>query len=1001
MPRYKIYELSARAIISYAKEQTADVYAFHLNRQTTEKCYVRGAAHEQEDNALFYQIMCVLNDGPVTLPTEQKVIQDLSDVICYVDFSGIFDRGGSKKYLDRQKKAEAMFRPEGITLDFGSGKHRYLAFERSGSMSRQVKLSFLRADLYDEVRRRMMMDMTVGKCQLSKLYAYNGLILSGGTRIDGIDITAPHRVIVVENPSFPTSAKVITVEGESGDGATKKYRRIERQQNMEVTRFDGEGLISKEYAKVIDRQFCGKHIHSSFQIRMPYIKGMLHEVDFKDFLKSAGCTYITDIYDKRHPIDEVDIILTRSMFKGYGWLKENNMTWEDYLSVFHKYDHALYITNTSKPTAEAFTELNYQFLNTLSMTAEEFRPADLPHGWERSPSEDTRHWITKATEQRYYDLCANEQYRIDFFAERKTALGRCVKKNLLFVHESACTKELDDLAEQTLKQYSLGRLIVAGDNRFLSGDLLEFLTLLIETESITKHTKRTDAFFAAAMSQRFVRNAFYAPGAAYEGEICTLLRNPHIARNEEMQLAAYQKVEQMRKHYLGHLTDVVMVDAEMLAAERLGGADYDGDMIKTIADSLLNECVKRNYEFGGMDNIGNLPLLYIPSEEAVLRDADDWHDRFITVRDTFSSRIGQICNAAFDRSVIAYDENSTAEERQRCREETETLAILTGLEIDSAKSGVKPDLTDYLKRKTTARSKFLKYKVLLDDDGDTAWYELTPAQKRKAFLEKTDWSAVTSNVERLPYLAYLLKKHTPRLRPKPAKDSELFVFAAEPDWRERLDPDILSAVSVLLRDYDACLSRIRACRAPIKHKARQSDIERILYSRGQEELYDSDTLYAAFSEPDPERISHLRHEITAWSWHLMDKADRADFLNEFLPEYEEYFDLLFDFRFGGYRILGDLICDIDNENNAGERKQLIRDTDSEAFQTMMRAYLDKPFSMSYREAVSEVCRELLDKIVKPRLAVQYVVALERRDLLWELLPDYVERNVLEVKRHAE
>ena len=38
----------------------------------------------------------------------------------------------------------------------------------------------------------------------------------------------------------------------------------------------------------------------------------------------------------------------------------------------------------------------------------------------------------------------------------------------------------------------------------------------------------------------------------------------------------------MRKYYLGHLTDVVMVDANMLAAERLGGADYDGDMIKTM-----------------------------------------------------------------------------------------------------------------------------------------------------------------------------------------------------------------------------------------------------------------------------------------------------------------------------------------------------------------------------------------------------------------------------------
>ena len=191
----------------------------------------------------------------------------------------------------------------------------------------------------------------------------------------------------------------------------------------------------------------------------------------------------------------------------------------------------------------------------------------------------------------------------------------------------------------------------------------------------------------------------------------------------------------MRKHYLGHLHDVVMVDAGMLAAERLGGADYDGDMIKTIADPIVNECVKRNYEFGSMDNSNNLPLLYIPTEEPVIRNAADWHDCFLTIRDTFSSRIGQICNAAFDRSIIAYDENSTAEERERCREETEVLAILIGLEIDSAKSGVKPYLDDYLRRRTTARNKFLQYKVLLDDDGDTAWYEPKPAEKKKHFSQ--------------------------------------------------------------------------------------------------------------------------------------------------------------------------------------------------------------------------------------------------------------------------
>ena len=539
--------------------------------------------------------------------------------------------------------------------------------------------------------------------------------------------------------------------------------------------------------------------------------------------------------------------------------------------------------------------------------------------------------------------------------------------------------------------------MVVGDNRFLSWDLLELLTLLIEPESIIKPDRKTTVFFSAAMSQHFVKNSFYSPGTKYESnEVCTLLRNPHIARNEEIQLASYKKAENMRKFYLGHLTDVVMVDAEMLTAERLGGADYDGDMIKTIANPLLNECVKRNYEFSRIDNLSNLPLLYIPSENPVIRNANDWHDRFVTVRDTFSSRIGQICNAAFDRSIIAYDENSNAEERQRCREETETLAILTGLEIDSAKSGVKPDIDEYLNRKTVSRSKFLKYKVLLDDDGSTAWYEQTSAQKRKDFFENTDWDSVTSNVERLPYLAYMLKKHTPKLKQKPAKDSELFSFAARPDWKERLDKDILFAVSELLGDYEACLSRIRACREPIRHKAKQNDIERILYSRGQEEMYDSDTLYAALSELESQRVTDIRHEIPVQKWHLMDRETRLDFLSDLLPEYEEYFDLFSDFRFGGYRILGDLICDIDDENSAEERKQLHRETDSEAFTEMMNAYINKTFSQNYREAVADTCRKRLDKIVKPKFAVQYVVALGKRKLLWDILADRVES---EVKRY--
>ena len=1014
--KYRIYELSARAVISYGRQQDG-TYTFHLSAAETEKCKSLSAPHEQDDNALFYQIMCVLHGDAFTRTPDGQLVTDLSDIIFYMDFSGIFDRSGARKnHLIRQEKAKALFRPEGVSLDFGSGPHRYLAFERSGSMSRQARLSFIREDFYDAVRRRIMMDMTIGDCQLSKLYAYNGLMLSSGIRIDGIGIDRPHRVVVIDNPTrTERNVSVITVEDDGTQSSTRKYHRVEKKEDIEITCFDGEGLISKQYARLVDEKLCGKKVHTSFQIRMPYVKGMLHEVDFKDFLTLCGTDTITDLWGVEHSVRDVDVILTKSMFKGYGWLTASGMSWNDYWNVFRKYRHALYITNVSKEKPEQTTELNYQFLTTVSIQGDEFRPADLPDGWDHSPETDERNWLTKQTELRYYNLCANPQFRQNYFLEKANRVGwwerhqgrdqilaAVLKKNPRFINEPIYAKRLEDEADKIVERYAVGRLIVAGDNRYLSGDLLDFLNCLPVTK--TETSKKANTFINFRWALELNHQNFFAPGAAYQpGHVCTLLRNPHIARNEEMQLYPLEDSKNLRDQYLGHLTDVVMVGYTSLAAERLGGADYDGDMIKTISDPILNECVKRNIHHDPprsrsvFSRSHNLPLLMIPTVQPQIRSADDWEARFETVRSTFSSRVGQICNAALDRSIIAYNENSDATERERCREETETLAILTGLEIDSAKSGIRPDLDEYLTHKTVKRSAFLKYKTLVEEaETRRVWYEPTHAAKVKAFFKKADWSKVDSNVERLPYLAQQLKKNTPRIKAKPAKDEELFSFARQPDWREQLNSDKLAAVDALLRDHDACLSRIRACRVPVKEKKRKSDVERILYARGQEDAYDPDELYALFGNLPPERVSALRQAMREQAWHLMDEDARERFLREWLPEFEDIYDLLTDFRLGGYRILGDIVCDMEDENTNREKKQLFRESDSKAFTAMMKAFADKSASQSYRDAVTAKCRELLTAIVRPALAVRYVVALGRRDLLWELLPEYIEKNVLEV-----
>ena len=94
--RYRIFQLSTRAVMSYAAE-TEDGYAFDLSASATEKCKSRTATHEQDSNALFFQTMCVLYGNGYSEPNDGTLILDLSDATFYMDFARIFDRSAASK----------------------------------------------------------------------------------------------------------------------------------------------------------------------------------------------------------------------------------------------------------------------------------------------------------------------------------------------------------------------------------------------------------------------------------------------------------------------------------------------------------------------------------------------------------------------------------------------------------------------------------------------------------------------------------------------------------------------------------------------------------------------------------------------------------------------------------------------------------------------------------------------------------------------------------------
>ena len=320
------------------------------------------------------------------------------------------------------------------------------------------------------------------------------------------------------------------------------------------------------------------------------------------------------------------------------------------------------------------------------------------------------------------------------------------------------------------------------------------------------------------------------------------------------------------------------------------------------------------------------------------------------------------------------------------------------MEIDSAKSGVKPDLSEYLVTNKAPKSLFLKYNSLIEKQNERrSWYEKTYDEQFREFFKNTDWSGVSSNLERLPYYAYELKRNTPKAKEPTAPDCDIFTFAQNPDWKSGLDKKKLARVSALMNDYDHCLIRIRNKRNNSDIPERKSDIERILFMRGQENDYDIDELYSLFTDFTPEEIEEIYTQMQECKWLFMLPEERENFLRSYLiaERFEGYIDLFCDFRHNGDRVFSDIICDRYAENKLHNLTSLHFENDSDEMTAMMLAYRNKSKTYDYKEAVTEECRKLLSKIIRLNDAVPYVVAAGYRRYIFDILLTETEKYIIE------
>ena len=723
---------------------------------------------KETDSYVSYSFKCndlVVFDLKETVPYKAALIKD-SDITEYHRQNPNFQNMKTDKQLlieasvARYKESAAdgttlfenipdMYYPEPVILSendsrvYFVGKDLFDGEEDFKSFAAEVKKQRHYIDWcskYLDKRLMLGLDFSNTSLAFSKLYAYRGLYLSTSIRMPDIELNED-TVVVLDDSSLSFEETLPCVTNEENESKAVEKNKLLKIKSM----FDGEGLICPEYARKINSNLSDKKYANSFQIRMPFMKGMLHMTDFHKFLrnylgKDRKNVFVKDYFGRKRDLMKARIILMPSMFKGAEWLKEMCDVNTDPMKLFfdrvNALGHALYISGTDIPyRGRKYTTMNYQFLNTLKLTKDDlydlvkehcrfiedpllniqFSKDDHQNNEEDQTPDD-------GNGQSYGEPDSDSELDIDIGSldesgeDAANAKKAKTKKNddktgnnmaaerwvsLLRLASEKQQKELASYepVREALQRFSnkrtwdiaKGRLQIPGEIRYLSRDLMLLLKLLlvlaIGNDKVPKEID--DALLST--------DDMDMPGASQKG-IFPVFRNPHLSRNEQCLLRSisYAKTEtgkdySIRETYLSHLKGVLMVSKDSFVPNTLGGADFDGDIVKVFFNGIIREAVREGvYEKDTGDGrlVRKLPIVDItPYDTKSLRYIFESSARYSTIFNTFSSRVGQISNMAVRRGQRIYASAET-EDGIGCAECT----ILTGLEIDACKTGRHPDL---------------------------------------------------------------------------------------------------------------------------------------------------------------------------------------------------------------------------------------------------------------------------------------------------------------------
>lgn len=575
-----------------------------------------------------------------------------------------------------------------------NNNNRYIRYGKSSSQAKDGITVFIDESVYDEMMKRSQLGVTIDKCVISKYESYRNLILSSCQMVDE---PLPYIVIMDEYEKtipnqyirYAVQKDIEFVDKNTNEKKIAKNQKLieEGYRDINISPFDGFGVHTKEISSKFSQYIANKHNAVLFQIRLPFMKGVTVEVDFKEFYRSKGIEKIKDVFGHWHYIEDIDCIWNVSMWKGYSVFKKafRNEGWNEYIQRVKKYEYKLGISKYNHHTDDLnlYSRLNFQYLQCLDLMNSKYLEQFKNQQTEKYDilDEKNKGKIIKvaeySTELLEKIIKGDKLYTLKFLGINNTLETDLRSKYIeaILINDSmlkdpSIKKMLKRKLDKTITQFKYGKIYTSGFYHTVVGDIIGYLEYCAGLPVVG--CLKANEFYAKTLPQ---------------GEVLSM-RSPLVDPSEVNKVTLVENDD--TEKYLSHFkdNDICMINMYDLTMQQQGGMDEDGDSVfltddKTLIQSKIEKPIVVDVEDKKSSGAVDYNLDNIVKYECNSRD----------------SRIGEITNIA--TSILnQYTEN---EHWKKINEDNVSLLRLyQGKEIDFVKTGfrwvISKSLRKYLKR---------------------------------------------------------------------------------------------------------------------------------------------------------------------------------------------------------------------------------------------------------------------------------------------------------------